>query len=234
MLRKILPLLFVLPLAAGCASRDTGPVEFTIAPGQYAAAFDAAKEVLRDYRFDLERVDARAGVLTSTPKSTGGLATPWDRDQSSMGQELEDMANNQQRRVRITFEPAGAAPPTGDGGAQASANHPPVPDVRLAEGPIVARVQVAVDRVQRPLWRVEETSISRSSFARDPALAARGMQPSYAVPFSQDPRLAQRIARAIEDRMTRAGEGTHPAPAPASQPAEEAPPASDVLENQPT
>ena len=75
-MRAFLLLISVLVLS-GCAT--SRPAEFATAPGGYAAAFDAAREVLREFRFELERVDARSGIITTRPKATAGLATLWDR-----------------------------------------------------------------------------------------------------------------------------------------------------------
>lgn len=177
-------------IAGGCAqTRGTG--EFRVNPGDYAAAFDAARESLVGRRFPLERVDARAGVITSQAKTTSGLATPWDGEQSTLDQETEDLLNGQQRRVRITFESVGA-------------EGTPPDDFRTVPGPLSARVEVVVERIHRPGWRIEPTAVRFSSQAQDPGLTARGMYPTYSVPLSQDPKLAARIAREIEGRISNA------------------------------
>ncbi len=176
-------------LAGGCA-RVRGTGEFRIDGTQYAAAFDAARESLIGRRFVLERVDARAGVVTTLAKNTAGAATPWDGEQSTLDQEVEDLLNAQQRRVRITFEVVG------------SESTPPE-DFRNATGPLTARIEVAVSRNHVSGWRIEPTSVRFSSLAEDPALTERGMFPTYAVPFSQDPKLAARIAREIEERLAK-------------------------------
>jgi hypothetical protein len=201
MLRVLLTLVPAL-LLAGCAS---APPEIAVAPGQYGRAFDEARETLVRYRFELERVDARTGVITSRPKSTGGLATPWNRDQSTLYQELEDLGNEQRRVVRITFEPKGAAPIADPRGA---ASPPPEEtDLRRATVPMTAHVDVVVERVQHAGWRVEPTAVRYSSITRDPELVARGMWPSYEVAFSQDPQLARRLAEDIRRKLP---QGTQP------------------------
>lgn len=186
LLRLLFPAFALLALLGGCAG-SSGNADLSITPGQYAAAFEAAKDTLAEYRFELERVDAGSGVITSKPKASAGLATPWDREQGAATQEFEDLANRHLRRVRITFEPTT--------GAQAGA------DLRTAEGPIVGRVEVVVDRARRAGWRLEPTSVRFSSFTRDPDLAARGMWPQYTVPISQDPEFAARLADEIRQRL---------------------------------
>jgi hypothetical protein len=174
---------------AGCASSPAGPAELRIAPGAYSRTFDAARDTVASYGFELDRVDARAGVITSRPKTTGGLLTPWDREQSTARNEIEDVMNDQQRRVRITFAPA-----EGPG-------FPEGADLRAEQPPMTARVEVAIDRIHHTGWRVEASSVQQSRRWRDPALQARGMEPVYEVPFTLDPQLAARITARIAEKV---------------------------------
>ncbi|HYE60906.1 MAG TPA: hypothetical protein VD997_02825 [Phycisphaerales bacterium] len=181
---KALPLLLAALLLVGC-SRPTSP-EFQVGTGRYAAAFDAARETLRDYRFQLERVDAQQGVITTQPKATAGLVSMWDKDQSSLSQEVDDTVNNQSRVVRITFE--------NDAGEPA-----PVDPAGLLRG----RVEVTVYRRQSPGVRVSSRAIGMTTTASDPQAAAQGVGGEYNVPVSQDTRLAARLAAEIEKRLLR-------------------------------
>jgi len=171
----------------GCASN--GPTELAVEPGDYSFAFDAARHVLRDARFELERVDARQGTITTASKPTAGLATPWDVEQQTIGQEMEDLIEHQQRKVRITFEPAG--------GAAAS-------DLIDDPKPTVMRVRVVIERVNRPNWRVDSTSIRLSTYAWDPALGEREMQPRYDVAIAEDSEFAARLVGQIKSRLAQA------------------------------
>lgn len=202
-------------LLAGCASPRLGPTELEIAPGAYATTFDAARDAMVDYGFDLDRVDARAGVITTRAKTTGGLATPWDEEQSTARQELEDLINDQRRRVRITFSPA------------AETAVPAAADLRELEGPVLARIEVAIDRVHKPGWRVEPTSVQQSRRWVDPQMQTRGMWPAYDVPFTLDPHLAHRIASRIvkgSPGATLVAAGSEP-PRPIERPSESPAPA---------
>jgi hypothetical protein len=206
-------LLLVALLLGGCASRPL-PAEFVLEPGQYADTFTAGKEVLRRLRFELDRVDARAGVITSRPKDTAGFATPWDAEQTTVRQLAEDFWDNQQRRVRITFEPRRAAGDTGAGGGGAAAADT---DVREATGPIVARVEVVIDRINRPGRRIDTTAIRYSTHTQDVALTQRGMYPQYAVPWKQDELLAGRLAEKIRRRVGIAAPAEPGVPAPGNK-----------------
>lgn len=211
----LLRLGLVLGACAGlgaCASsvQDLGGASATlaVAPDRYDATFNAARGVLRDRGFILERVDARAGVITTQPKTTAGLFTPWDLDQQSLAQEAEDLFERQQRVVRITFE----RPEAPGGGAATS----PAPE---SAGERTMRVQVTIQRVHIPGRKIEPESISQTSYYYDPALGARAMQPSYAVAYKQDRPLEARLTELI------AAAAALPAPAPAANTESPVPPA---------
>lgn len=203
----------------GCAS--AGPAELVIDARQYPAAFDAARDALRDRDYALQRVDAAAGVLSTDPKASAGLAWPWDQDQSTPTQEVDELFDRRGRAVRVVFEPAagpgGAGGPGGAAGAGAGggANGAAGADLRDYSGPLVMRVRVALLRVQRPGWRVDSTSVRLSGYSSDPALAQRGLEPGYRVAFDEDRLLAGKIAAQVRERL--AGlPASAPEPAPAA------------------
>lgn len=187
------------PVASCTTAQPTE--ELAVSATGYDAAFVAVREVLRDYRFDIDRVDARAGVITTAPKSTAGFATPWDGEQQTLGQEWEDLTNRQQRTVRVIFEPASARLGRERGPTPQSAPGPARADIRTLDEPIGIRVQVIVDRINRPHFRGETENLRSSTHAREPALRARGMQPSYAVPRDRDRLFEQKLLGAIERKL---------------------------------
>ncbi|MFZ4574200.1 MAG: hypothetical protein ACOYN0_07365 [Phycisphaerales bacterium] len=164
-------------LLGGCAAK--GPTSFEVAPGQYATAFAASREVLRSHRFTLERVDADRGVMSTGPKYSSGLFTPWDTEQSSLELELADTMNQQSRRVRITFEPSEAK----------------------ADEARVGRVEVAVYRMQDYGLRPNPRSIMMTTRTIDPKMSERGVWPQYEVAKTTDAGLARRLAREIEAKL---------------------------------
>jgi len=161
----------------GC--RAKGPPTFEVGAGTYPDAFLAGREVLREYRFALERVDAEEGVLSTDAKGSSGLFTPWDAEQSTVRAELSDTINHQNRRVRITFDPPHATPDT----------------------PRTGRVEVVVYRMQNYSLRPNPRVISMSSGTLDPAMSDRGVWPQYEVATTRDDDLAVRLARAIEKKL---------------------------------
>ena len=177
----------------GCASGEQ-TTRVTLAASDYPAMFDAAREAVRDAGYQLDRVDAQAGVITSLPRSTAGLATPWSSPHTGGSQEVEDLVNRHSRSVQITFYVADGAGLEMEGGAFPSE---PVPSIVDADGELVMDVAVVVWRNHRPGWRVNPHSVRHSTYARHTELARRGLQPRYAVPFTRDGASAGRLAKRI-------------------------------------
>lgn len=186
-------------IPSACTS-PAGPSDLVIAPGNYPAAFDAARNALRNDGFELERVDAVAGVITTRPKGGAGIATPWDSTQSTARQEWDDLMSRHARAVRITFEPTGQPAAPVEEGTQGTGS-PGFIDLRAAQGEVTMRVWAVVERTYRPNRRVESKAIRLSSYTTDPALRARAMQPSYAVAWERDPRLEATIASRVNRLM---------------------------------
>ena len=195
--RSVSSIALALSALTGCAGHtpraDQASLEehgaiVTIETGEATGALviDAAREVLMEYRFALDRVDARRGVVTTHPKRTAGLATPWDREQSGLDQEWEDLFNEQRRVVRVEFD---RDPDSGDGAITG------------------ARVQVEILRTRRPGWRVEAESVRLSSHARLRDADGELEPASQREVIGLDSQLAHRIAQAITQRvMGEAGE----------------------------
>ncbi len=146
------------------------------APG---AVFDAVRETLVDYRFALDRVDALRGVITTRPKRTVGLASPWDREQSGLDQEWEDLLNEQRRVVRVAFDRE-----------------------RDASDYSSLTVSVELVRSHRPGWRLESESIRLSTHARTRNDDGELEPVSFDEVIGMDTRLAERLVEEIEARLS--------------------------------
>ncbi len=205
---RLLPLLIAVALLPACTSTRTAtePLDLVhvddqtlrVPAGKYAAAFNAARDELRDAGFTLERVDAYSGIITTWPSGSAGIATPWSGDQSSVSQEFGDLFHRHARTLRITFEPAVPPEPTDDAALP--------PDLRALDTDMLMRIRVIVERNHRPGWRVSNVSIRHSTYYTDPDLQTRGMQPVYSVAREEDRLLAARIAdRIAEARVPVAG-----------------------------
>lgn len=190
-------------LAGGCAKQSgtTAPDDaqtaaasgatLHIEAGRFAIAFDESRDVLRDLGFILDRVDGQLGVITTQPKGTGGIATPWDQEQSGIGDRLEDAVQKHRRVVRIEFAPAGMEPGSVEIG-----------DLRAEQRPLDAHVAVTMYRTHQPGWRLNSQAVLESSYTHDPQLDERGMS-QYSVAIRQDDELARRIVDRIRERLTR-------------------------------
>lgn len=200
----------------GCASRAPASAEFGVQAPDYQRAIDVARDVLLEARFEIDRVDAASGIISTLPKMTGGLLTPWDGEQTTMDQEVADATSAHRRRVRITFEPAAVDMPgraagqaaadasggvVATGGLGAVAGQNAIVDLRSAGMPLTARVEVFVDRVRRPGVRLETESIRMTSVTTDPNLASRRMTPEFTETVDHDDLLAGRLAQKIRARM---------------------------------
>ena len=190
---RMVRLCLLLVLAAttfGCA-RDRRPLASvaTVPQGEYAQAFDAARDELRRLGFSLDRIDARAGVITTHPQTSAGLATPWEKQETLSRQEVDNLLHRQRRRVEVSFHPQ-----TQDGQAAP-------PDLREWEGPIVVSVDVMVDRIYRFGIRPSTVSIRLSSVTNDPALTDAGVGSGLAVAHKEDDWLAGRIASRIQAQL---------------------------------
>jgi len=165
------------PSAMNAEALETVSGRVVVEGVSYEEVFIAARAVLAQYRFGINRVDAARGVITTHPKRTVGLGSIWDREQSTLGQEFEDFANQQERTIRVVFERDGD------------------------DSSVVGVIEVLVHRVHRPNWRVESESIRLSTHAR--SRDARGIvQPSeFREPMGHDLALAQRIAQEITRRF---------------------------------
>ena len=133
-------------LLAGCAF--SGETREPLPEAGYARTFEAVQRVLVDHGFVLDRIDARAGVITTHPKASPGLFLPSDREQRSLGQEFRDAMHTHSRTVRVTM-PTDAAPNT-------------TPSTG-------ATVEVVLERASRPGFRIETEEIGMSSGFSSPS-----------------------------------------------------------------
>lgn len=174
---------------ASCASTPMDVEQRAFESSDYAKAFDAAKDVVREYSFELDRVDAASGVISTAPRAWSGAATPWVPFGSTPGDALGGFVQFEQRTARVEFLPA-------EEGVERPA------DMRSYEGPIRAEVSVTVERLYRPGRRVDATSVRLSGFTADPTIDPKGGPPAaFAAEHRQDGALAARVHKAIISRL---------------------------------
>lgn len=174
----------------GCASSPRGPdgpPPLYIDAADYPQAFGAAKDLARECEFELDRVDARAGVITTQPLISAGLATPWIPHSGSVAGSVQGLIQHERRSATIRFLPAGSgdAPP------------PELFDFRDFEGQVEIVVEVELQRVHRPHRRPSIASIRLTSFAENPATADPERDQQFSIETLRDEDLARRMTERL-------------------------------------
>jgi hypothetical protein len=176
---------------SGCAKQTPEPASFRIPAAEYAIYFDAARQTLQEYQFDIDRVDARSGVITTQPVAASGWATPWIDHASSFDQATTDLIHRNRRLARVNFSPVD------DATNVARSIDPVSEDLRSFEGTIEVSISVLLEEVYRPGRRASPASIRLSSFANDPRDSRIGAEQLQTRTVGVDPALAERMARSF-------------------------------------
>lgn len=180
-------------LLTGCSSvaRST---TFVVDGAQYDQAFESAKDTVRAFGFELDRVDARGGVLTSRPRRSSGFATPWVPHPSDLSGAWRDLLHGDARTVTIEFRPQAGTGPL-------RVRRDPRYDVREHAGPVQVRVDVVLEREQRSGLRADATSVRFLSSASP----GQDVTTDTFVVIGRDAPLAGRIAESMQKRMAADG-----------------------------
>lgn len=168
---------------------------------EYAKGFEVVKNVLRDYRFELDRIDARHGVITTRAKPTAGVVTLWDKEQSTAGQEAEELINQELRAVRVEFVPAGADSHQRSTLTPTDIADADLKDLRNEQQSLRIVVTVNQLRVHRPGRQPSTKSIRSSTMYADPELSRRGVAPMAIEELGRDEKLESRLLAAIEKQL---------------------------------
>jgi len=168
--------------ASGCSGTRAhdDAAAFVVTDAEYARTFDAAKNVLRDAGFTLDRVDASRGVISTRPRTSSGLATPWIERSTTPGAGAAGVFHRERRVATVRFERAGP----GD----------------ADPGSIVARVEVTVERLGAPGRKPEPSSIRLTTTWTGGAGSGAGQTPFTTMAERPDPALSARLAHQIEAR----------------------------------
>lgn len=185
-------------LTLGCARSPQGSqlaTSLAFDPPRYPDAFAIARDELLASGFALDRVDARAGVISTLPKRTAGLMTPWNRESIGLGQAWQDLINDQARVVTVRFEP----PP--DRHIDRHTDRPP--ELMIVETTLL--------RLRYVGSRQETEFAGLGSRWSDPLAQSKGLDGVQPVPLRRDDawseRLTDRIERRLERQATQAATG---------------------------
>lgn len=183
-----------LAVSPGCATAPIAehvrpePGVFDAPGGGYQAAFEKAKDTLREAGFELDRVDARAGVITTHPRASAGFATPWTGVETDPGQMLDGTFNAYRRTASVSFVPLEAF--AGD-------------DLRACPTPLRGTVTVRTTRSLHPPTRLTPASIRLASRPIDPR--AGSAPPSTDEEGRDDLPLAEQLAVRIREQLVGGG-----------------------------
>lgn len=102
-------LMLVLLVPQGCmrppvASGPTVRTVTTAHPGSIDGPWEAAREILRRHRFEIERLDRRAGVIVTRPLTSQSAFEFWRHDVDTAYDLLEATLNPIRRRVTVRVE----------------------------------------------------------------------------------------------------------------------------------
>jgi hypothetical protein len=178
---RLLLALLMPAVLIGCSTPHRDPEArstIEIPSEDYERAIDAARAVLIENRFTIDRIDALRGIITTLPKQTSGIASPWDSEQSSMDQEWADLVHHQERVIRISF-----TRPNDD-------------------QPVEAHVLASIVRIRRPGWRLETESIRNSTHTTSITTNGSRVPATMREPVGEDVQLSAKLAHQIEQRLT--------------------------------
>jgi len=188
---------------AGC-SAPSGPASWTVERDDFDRAFDAAVIALADAGYVSAVRDRSGGVIESEPLRIGGALEPWHAIGQPWSTTGESTLTLQRRRARVEF----STPDQTDGttSSRVEPQGPDVvgaaaPDVRTSDGPLVARVWVAIERAHTP--GIRRFTWTRSLTTRyidpaDPIDPADGVvATSIWTPIGRDEDAERRIAERI-------------------------------------
>lgn len=105
--RIVVAAVLLLPLACRTRVPSQPPVTATLQPAAVPfsedAVWEASAETLRRHRFRLDRVDRRAGVITTLPENSQHFFEFWRKDVDTKRDRMEATINPMRRWVEVTL-----------------------------------------------------------------------------------------------------------------------------------
>lgn len=169
----------------GCAVRQ-GPASASglTNDANFNAAWDAAIQTLRQYRFEVDRTDPRAGEITTLPLLGRHWFEFWRKDAATEADVAEGTVQTVWRQATVTITRKGSPP---------SEEAPP------AEYDVA--VVIETSRSDRPTAQVTSTSEAIDMFRRPRAMEApdaRSKERIIPVPLGRDANLEQVLLAKIQ------------------------------------
>lgn len=177
----------------GCSSARHAYNPHLVEAADCDQVFDAVIEVLRDHRFVVNRMDRRAGRITTYPRTASSFFEPWHADADSPLND-DNTFNHQRRTVRVGLKPGDVA------------------------SDCVLTVEVQLERRQHPQRHLNSAAFAGGvHFVRGQGIRSvrteRGDQQSFWRGMGTDEHYA---ARLVHDILERAGQPIFAANTPLS------------------
>lgn len=159
---------------------------------EYSRLFEASVLELRNLGFVVERQDYRFGQISTRPLTSPTMFEFWKPVNSTMGQAAQSTTNLQRRTVQVFLEPADAARAAVAEGERTGPG----------TGPYQLRVEVMIERLQRPDAFVTGASDQPLGTLRGhpQEWERRGIDERYWLAIERDERLERRLIERIVRR----------------------------------
>jgi len=159
---------------------------------EYSRLFEASVRELRNLGFVVDREDYRFGQVTTKPLTSPTVFEFWKPLNSTVGQAVQSTTNLQRRTAQVFLEPVrsdGVEPPSAEG-------------AETNVGPYQLRVEVMVERLQRPDAFVSGASDRPlgSLTAHPQEWERRGIDDRYWLAIGRDQELERRLVERIVRR----------------------------------
>lgn len=146
----------------GCSTHMQSGIVQISAP-RYREAFDAVKQTAHDYHFPLAFIDPRQGIVETETQPAGSILEPWEVDEPSVAQSLENTLMHQRRRVRFEFWPISPDSAQTAAAPDVLSLSSPSVDLTQTNSPLEIRVFVYMERSDMPGQQRSTWTRSKSS-----------------------------------------------------------------------
>lgn len=165
----------------------------TVSTDSFDRVFLASIDVLRDWRYVVNRKDRRQGIVSAAPRIASSVAEPWQPDATRSDRAWESTINFQRRRIRIEIAPT-------DPATVVESNGGPVSAYQL-------NVVCELDRRYYPPQQLTSAAVTKIRFTnsrsvRKPIRTEAGVEEAYWAPAGRDHAFERELANAIIQRAS--------------------------------
>lgn len=178
------------PTATETAHASSAPA---VSTESFDRVFLASVDVLRDWRFVVNRKDRRQGIVSTSPRVASSVVEPWQPDATRSDRTWESTLNYQRRRIRIEIAPTDPATVVESSGQPVSAYQ--------------LNVICEFDRRYYPPQQLTTAAVTKIRFTnsrsvRKPIRTETGLEEAYWAPAGRDHAFERELANAIIERAS--------------------------------